>query len=36
MRASAQAWADAHIAGGEDADVARGMATRTAAFYTGG
>jgi uncharacterized protein YndB with AHSA1/START domain len=36
MRASATAWADAHIAGGEDAAVARGMAERTAAFYTGG
>jgi uncharacterized protein YndB with AHSA1/START domain len=36
MRASAAAWADAHIAGGERADVARGMAERTAAFYTGG
>ena len=36
MRASADAWAAAHIAAGEDADVARGMATRTAAFYTGG
>ncbi|RKH21680.1 SRPBCC family protein [Corallococcus sp. AB030] len=36
MRASAQAWADAHVAGGEAPDVARGMAERTAAFYTGG
>jgi uncharacterized protein YndB with AHSA1/START domain len=36
IRASATAWADAHIAGGEDAAVARGMAERTAAFYTGG
>ncbi|MCY1046877.1 SRPBCC family protein [Corallococcus sp. bb12-1] len=36
MRASAQAWADAHVAAGEAADVARGMADRTAAFYTGG
>jgi len=36
MRASATAWADAHIAGGENPDVARGMAERTAAFYTGG
>lgn len=35
MRTSAQAWADAHIAGGEQPDVARGMAERTAAFYTG-
>lgn len=32
---SAAAWADAHIAGGEDAATARGMAERTAAFYTG-
>lgn len=36
MRKSADAWADAHIAGGEDAAVARGMADRTAQFYTGG
>jgi uncharacterized protein YndB with AHSA1/START domain len=36
MRASATAWADAHIAGGEKPDVARGMAAQTAAFYTGG
>ena len=36
MRTSAAAWADAHIAGGEDEAVARGMADRTAAFYTGG
>jgi uncharacterized protein YndB with AHSA1/START domain len=36
MRASATAWAEAHIAGGENPDVARGMAARTAAFYTGG
>lgn len=36
MRASADAWAEAHIAAGEDPEVARGMATRTAAFYTGG
>ncbi|MDB5456034.1 MAG: Activator of Hsp90 ATPase-like protein [Caulobacter sp.] len=36
MRASADAWAAAHIAGGEDAEVARAMAARTAAFYTGG
>jgi uncharacterized protein YndB with AHSA1/START domain len=32
-RASAHAWADAHVAGGEREDVARGMAQRTAAFY---
>jgi uncharacterized protein YndB with AHSA1/START domain len=36
MRASAAAWSDAHIAGGEDPSVARGMAERTAKFYTGG
>ena len=36
MRASAKAWADAHIAGGEDPAVAHGMAERTAKFYTGG
>lgn len=36
MRASARAWADAHIAGGENAEVARRMAEQTAAFYTGG
>ena len=36
MRDSAAAWADAHIAGGEDPQTARGMAERTAKFYTGG
>jgi uncharacterized protein YndB with AHSA1/START domain len=36
MRASAQAWCEAHVAAGEDPQVARGMAERTAAFYTGG
>ena len=36
MRASGNAWADAHIAGGEDAETARAMAARTIAFYTGG
>jgi hypothetical protein len=36
MRASAEAWARAHIAGSEDPAIARGMAERTAAFYTGG
>jgi uncharacterized protein YndB with AHSA1/START domain len=36
MRRSAEAWAAAHIAGGEAAEVAHGMAQRTAAFYTGG
>jgi uncharacterized protein YndB with AHSA1/START domain len=35
MRASANAWGDAHAAGGEDAEVARAMAARTASFYTG-
>jgi uncharacterized protein YndB with AHSA1/START domain len=32
-RASASAWADAHVAGGEQEEVARAMAQRTAAFY---
>ncbi|WP_164018556.1 SRPBCC family protein [Pyxidicoccus trucidator] len=36
MRASAEAWAAAHVAAGEAPEVARGMAERTAAFYTGG
>jgi uncharacterized protein YndB with AHSA1/START domain len=36
MRASASAWAEAHIAAGEDPNVARGMAERSAAAYTGG
>lgn len=36
MRASAAAWAEAHIEGGEDPEIARGMAERTAGFYTGG
>jgi hypothetical protein len=36
MRASALAWGEAHIAGGEDPEVARGMAERTLAAYTGG
>jgi hypothetical protein len=36
MRKSADAWRAAHVAGGEDPDVARGMAQRTAAAYTGG
>ena len=35
MRTSAKAWAEAHIAGGENPDVARGMADRTIAAYTG-
>ena len=33
MRASAAAWAEAHIRSGEDPEIARGMATRTAGFY---
>jgi uncharacterized protein YndB with AHSA1/START domain len=36
IHASARAWGEAHVAAGEAADVARGMADRTAAFYTGG
>ncbi|WNG57003.1 SRPBCC family protein [Archangium gephyra] len=36
MRASAEAWGAAHIAAGEAPEVARGMAERTAAFYTSG
>lgn len=36
MRASANAWAEAHIAGGEDPDTARAMAARSSAAYTGG
>ncbi len=36
MRASAQAWCEAHIAAGEDPQVARDMAERTVAAYTGG
>jgi hypothetical protein len=36
MRASAGAWAAAHVAAGEDSEIARGMAERTAAAYTGG
>ena len=36
MRACAGAWAAAHVAAGEAPEVARGMAERTAAFYTGG
>jgi uncharacterized protein YndB with AHSA1/START domain len=35
MRASAKSWSDAHIEAGEDRDVARGMAERTVAAYTG-
>lgn len=36
MRGSADAWAKAHIASGEDAETARRMAAATAKFYTGG
>lgn len=36
MRGSADAWAEAHIASGEDAETARRMAAATAKFYTGG
>ncbi|MDB5429560.1 MAG: Activator of Hsp90 ATPase-like protein [Caulobacter sp.] len=36
MRDSAEAWARAHIAGGEDPEIAHAMAARTAGFYTGG
>ncbi|HEX7946541.1 MAG TPA: SRPBCC family protein [Phenylobacterium sp.] len=36
MRRSANAWAEAHIASGEDAETARRMAAATAKFYTGG
>jgi len=35
MRTSAKAWGEAHIAGGENPVVARGMADRTIAAYTG-
>ena len=35
MRASGEAWAEAHIASGEAPDDARAMAGRTIAFYTG-
>ena len=36
MRGSAEAWVQAHILGGENPEVAKGMAERTAAFYAGG
>ncbi|MEM6454752.1 MAG: SRPBCC family protein [Acidobacteriota bacterium] len=36
IRRCADAWRQAHVASGEDAAVAEGMATRTAGFYTGG
>lgn len=35
VRAAATGWADAAIAGGDDADAARRAAERTIAFYTG-
>lgn len=36
MTGSADAWAAAHIASGEDEETARRMAANTAKFYTGG
>ena len=36
MRMSAQAWSEAHIAGGAEPGAAKAMAQRTAEFYTGG
>ncbi|HEX6240050.1 MAG TPA: hypothetical protein VFZ61_04125, partial [Polyangiales bacterium] len=36
MAGSAEAWAVAHIASGEDTGTARQMAANTAKFYTGG
>jgi uncharacterized protein YndB with AHSA1/START domain len=36
IRASAEAWRAAHVAFGADETIARGMAERTAAAYTGG
>ena len=36
MRGSAEAWAEAHIASGEDPETAHRMAASTAKFYTGG
>ena len=35
-RASAASWGEAHVEAGENAEVARAMAARTAGFYTGG
>ena len=35
IKGSASAWGDAHIKAGEAPDIARGMAERTAKFYTG-
>jgi uncharacterized protein YndB with AHSA1/START domain len=36
MREAATAWGEAHVAGGADPEVARGMAERTAAAYAPG
>jgi len=36
MRASGEAWGEAHVASGADPDEARAQAGRTIAFYTGG
>jgi uncharacterized protein YndB with AHSA1/START domain len=36
MQHSADAWAESHIASGEDTETARRMASTTAKFYTGG
>lgn len=35
IRASAESWGHAHVATGEEEQVARAMAARTASFYTG-
>ncbi len=35
LRVSAEAWGRAHVEAGEDAEVVRAIAGRTAAFYTG-
>jgi len=35
MRACAESWGHAHVAAGEDAEVAHAMAGRTASFYAG-
>jgi uncharacterized protein YndB with AHSA1/START domain len=36
IRLSSEAWYDAHVAAGEDPLIARGMADRSSAAYTGG
>ena len=36
MRGSAEGWAEAHIASGEEPATARRMAASTAKFYTAG